>query len=201
MTPGRPPQTRWDPNEAGTPSSAVVDLAGRLSPRATVLDIGCGAMASNAVYLAEQGFSVHAFDISSIAVDRANARVHRFGLNVTIWQEDLGNYAPCTEYDAILCRGVLHFLSARHWGRAIAAIQRATAPAGWNALSIFDDSVPVPRDLKPIVHRIVRRGELRELYSDWEVLEEESYVLCDEHPDEIRHRHGITRFLARRPPR
>lgn len=158
-------------------------------------------MASNAIYLAERGFSVYAFDNSSIAVDRANARVRRFGLNVTIWQEDLGDYAPSTEYDAILCRGVLHFLSPRYWGRAIAAIQRATAPAGLNALSIFDDSVPVPRDLEPIVHRIVRRGELRVSYSDWDVLQEESYVLCDEHPGDIRHRHGITRFLARRRPR
>lgn len=155
-------------------------------------------MASNAVYLAEQGFAVHAFDNSSIAVRRAAARVRGLGLRVTIWQEDLGDYVPSIEYDAILCRGVLHFLESERWDRAIAAIQCATAPSGWNALSVFDDSAPVPRDLWPIVHRVLHQGELRGTYSDWDVLQEESYVLCDEHPGNVRHRHGITRFLAHR---
>jgi hypothetical protein len=155
-------------------------------------------MASNAVYLANKGFTVHAFDSSAAAVRRASARAQALGLSVRVWCEDLAMFTPAIKYDAILCRGVLHFLKPEQWDRAIAAMQRGTASAGWNALSVFDDSLPIPPDLLPIVHRVARRGELREMYSRWEVIQDESYCLCDEHSGGVRHSHGITRFLARR---
>jgi 2-polyprenyl-3-methyl-5-hydroxy-6-metoxy-1,4-benzoquinol methylase len=190
--------TRWDPNTTGSPSSAVVDLASRLTHNAKVLDIGCGEMASNAIYLAKCGFEVDAFDKSSVAVHRAVARAQQLGVTLSIWQENLESYAPAIKYEAVLCRGVLHFLAPRQWDYALSMIQRATMPTGWNALSTFDDALPVPADLAPVVRRVLRANELQEIYCDWEIIQSDSYVLCDEHPGGIRHRHSITRFLARR---
>jgi cyclopropane fatty-acyl-phospholipid synthase-like methyltransferase len=190
--------TRWDPNTTGSPSSSVLDLASRLTPNARVLDIGCGEMASNAIYLARCQFVVDAFDSSSRAVQRATARAQELGVDLEIWQQNLSDFSTATEYEAVLCRGVLHFLDAARWDRAFSAIQRATKRSGWNVLSIFDDHLPMPHDLLPIVRRVLRPNELEARYRCWQIVDNESYVLCDEHPGGIRHRHSITRFLARR---
>lgn len=57
------------------PSSAVVFFskflsAHNITPPATVIDIGCGK-GRNGIYLAEQGFKVHAMDYISSALDAA----------------------------------------------------------------------------------------------------------------------------------
>jgi hypothetical protein len=158
-------------------------------------------MASNAVYLAECGFVVDAFDRSLVAVGHALARAHQLNGQLAIWKQDLVDYTPATEYEAVLCRGVLPFLDATEWDHAISTIQRATMRSGWNALSVFDDRLPIPHDLARMVRRVVRQGELQVMYREWQIVQCEPYVLCDEHPGGIRHRHSITRLLARRHPR
>jgi ubiquinone/menaquinone biosynthesis C-methylase UbiE len=69
----------WD---VGRPQPAFVELvqAGELSKR-RVLDIGCGT-GENALYLAENGFSVIGVDLSSRAIAAARKKTAERGLDV-----------------------------------------------------------------------------------------------------------------------
>jgi Tellurite resistance protein TehB len=113
--------------------------------------------------------------------------------------DDLAEFTPSDEYDLVLCRGVLHFIDAGRWPQAIAALQSATAPGGLDAISVFDDGLPVPDDLKPLVRKVASTDELRRWYAGWSIEHAEQYVLEDEHPYGSRHRHSVLRFRARRP--
>jgi Tellurite resistance protein TehB len=113
--------------------------------------------------------------------------------------DDVAEFTPSHKYELVLCRGVLHFIDADRWPQAIAALQGATAPDGVNAISVFDDGLPVPDDLRPLVRKVASTDELRRWYAGWSIEHAEPYVLEDEHPCGSRHRHSVLRFRARRP--
>lgn len=57
------------------------------------LDLGCGEGA-DAIWLAEQGWTVTAVDISATALDRGRAEAQRRGLDVDFRQHDLAEGVP-----------------------------------------------------------------------------------------------------------
>jgi SAM-dependent methyltransferase len=64
----------------GTPSAVLSDHARTLIP-GTALDIGCG-VGADAIWLAAQGWTVTALDVSQVALDRAAARASHAGVQV-----------------------------------------------------------------------------------------------------------------------
>ena len=46
---------------------------------------------------------------------------------------------------------------------------------------------------------LFREGELEDCYRDWRIEVFRSYVLDDEHPGGIRHRHPVNKIVAQRP--
>ena len=85
-------QTDWDtryggdPVWSGNPNGALVKEISGLAPR-RALDVGAGEGA-DAVWLAEQGWSVTASDISPRALDRINAQAERRGLQIECHHAD-----------------------------------------------------------------------------------------------------------------
>lgn len=78
------------------PNAALVELAGELEP-GRALDVGAGD-GRNAIWLATQGWSVSAIDLSAVALERAAeraaARGTRLGCIVADWHEhDFGEAA------------------------------------------------------------------------------------------------------------
>jgi SAM-dependent methyltransferase len=81
-------QAEWDERYAsmtqvwsGDPNGALVDEVAALPP-GRVLDVGCGEGA-DAVWLARQGWTVTALDVSQVALERAAAHARDAGVTVT----------------------------------------------------------------------------------------------------------------------
>lgn len=96
-----PTKSFWDERYAsapaiwsGHPNPHLVTQAGMLTP-GTVLDVGCGEGA-DAIWLAEQGWTVTALDISTVALARAAGAAENAGVADQItWQEtDLTSWTP-----------------------------------------------------------------------------------------------------------
>lgn len=189
---------RWDP-ETERPSGEIIEVASILKPGSRVLDAGCGAMAANALLLAEQGHEVHALDKSEEAIQAAQQRAVAAGVALNAWVADVVDIASEPAYDLVICRGVLHFLSPRDLVKAISNLKKVTTPGGLNAISVFDDGLPIPLDLRPLVLTTPSKSQMERWYSKWHVRRCESYVLDDHHPGGIHHRHSILRFLTERP--
>ena len=100
-----------------------------LIPRGRALVIACGA-GRNALALAGAGFQVDAFDIASVAIERAQAEGERRGLEVN-WQVvdlDQAELEPAA-YDLIT---MFRYMSRPLWPRLIQAL----APKGWLMMEV-----------------------------------------------------------------
>lgn len=101
-------QSYWDkiyseqPFKSGkAPLQFLVDMAPRLQ-KGKLLDVGMGEGA-NAVYLAQKGFQVKGFDISPVAVERANKLASETGVTTDFKSADLDLFLlGLMEYDTIV---------------------------------------------------------------------------------------------------
>jgi tellurite methyltransferase len=181
----------------GSPSDEVVSLIGRLPTAARVLDVGCGD-GRNALFLLRNGLQVTAVDISARAVAKlaAGARACEGLLHTEV--ADAREYSLEGPYDLIIAHGVLHLMPRADWSRLITRMQHATSPHGYNVVAVFTDTLPAPPDLEPFMLGLFREGELLEQYAGWRIALHRSYVLEDEHPGGIRHRHPVNKIVAQR---
>jgi protein-L-isoaspartate O-methyltransferase len=89
---------------SGRPNAALVAEAAGLTP-GTALDAGAGE-GGDAFWLAAQGWTVTAADISSVALERAAKRASERGLTITWLRADLAKTPPPGTYDLVTA----HFL-------------------------------------------------------------------------------------------
>ncbi|HEY3515982.1 MAG TPA: methyltransferase domain-containing protein [Gammaproteobacteria bacterium] len=92
------------------PTALLADWLPRL-PRGRALDVACGA-GRNALYLAANGFSVTALDISSVALDRGRRAALDRGLAIE-WlcadlDEDPERVLPAGDFDLIVWARYVH---------------------------------------------------------------------------------------------
>lgn len=69
-------------------------------PAGRALDLGCGEGA-DAIWLAEQGWTVTAVDISATAVERGRSEAQRRGLDVDFRRQDLAEGLPDGPFDLV----------------------------------------------------------------------------------------------------
>ena len=179
----------------GRPSSEIVSLSAQLPAGACVLDAGCGE-GRNARFLAARGFHVDAFDVSAAGIGKLTRMAAADGVHVNAWVEDLNTFEFSRSYDLIISHGVLHLLERHAWARVIAQMKEHTRPGGVNVVAVFTDEIPPPDDLAPFVRGLFKEGELARTYADWRQEQATSYVLEDEHPGGVRHRHAIDKVVA-----
>ncbi len=180
----------------GPPSDEILALVDRLPAGARVLDLGCGD-GRNALPLARAGFTVEAVDTSPSGIERLRRQAADEHLPIEATVGNLESSVASGAYDLVIAHGVLHLLPAAVCLGVVAAMQEVTRPRGWNVVVVFTDRLPQPPDLAPFIHRPFRDGELAELYRGWEIELLRAYVLEDQHPGGIRHRHAIEKVVAR----
>jgi SAM-dependent methyltransferase len=93
---------------SGRPNAVLVREAGELKP-GRALDLGCGEGA-DAIWLARQGWSVVAVDVSRVALERAGGHAREAGVADRVhWQRhDLAESFPSGSFDLVSA----HFLHA-----------------------------------------------------------------------------------------
>lgn len=91
-----------------------------LPSRGRALDLACGRGA-NALWLAQRGLTVEAWDFSPVALERLQAEARRLGLSIESQVRDVVAEPPAPErYDLIL---VSHFLERRLAPALMAALK------------------------------------------------------------------------------
>lgn len=111
---------------SGDPNSALVAEISDLTPGAAV-DVGCGEGA-DAIWLAQRGWDVTAFDVSSTALDRAAAHIAKVGVTVQIHHAGVLDPAlPAAQFDLV---NVQYPALPHQQGRSLAAVLALVAPGG-----------------------------------------------------------------------
>jgi SAM-dependent methyltransferase len=137
----------WDSGEADRNLVEFVGRGGVAAGRA--LDVGCGT-GTNAVWLAEQGFSVVGVDVASGAVARASARIADRELDCRFEAGDfLIDPIAAGPFDFVFDRGCFHVFDDAATRACFAERVAARLAPGGVWLSLIGSTEGPPRDEGP----------------------------------------------------
>ncbi len=113
---------------SGNPNPQLVAEARDLKP-GRALDLGCGEGA-DALWLAEQGWTVTALDVSAVALERGAAHAAEAGHaeRITWQQQDLTEWVPEPVFDLVSAQFLHSPLLS--WRDSLASAAAAVAPGG-----------------------------------------------------------------------
>ena len=179
--------TTWDERYAGSdrmfsgnPNSALVHEVAGLTP-GRALDVGCGE-GDDAIWLAAQGWTVTAVDVSEVALRRAAHNAEQAGLTVNFQRHDLTETFPDGTYDLVSSQ-FLYSYGDFPRERILRRAAEAVAPGGVLLIESHQDHGPYAPD--PDSHPPVRFPAVTELLADLRLPDGEWEVLrCAEHDRE-----------------
>lgn len=135
-----------------------------LLPRGLALDVAMGE-GRNAIYLATRGFDVDGVDVRPETVARARASARRINapIRAVVGNVEDGTYIiPMDAYDTIMVFNFLH-------RPLFTDIREGVRPGGVVIYETFTEDQPkYGRPTNPDF--LLRKGELREVFADWEIL-------------------------------
>ena len=179
------------------PNLTLTEFEHLISNQSKVLEVGCGE-GQNAIYLAQKGHHVDAFDLSEHGIAKLKHRCKLSNAQVNAFVADLTTYQFQQYYDMVICFGTLHFVAKNDWKQFINNAKKYTNVGGVHIIQIFTDVVPASEDIAPFAIGLAKDEEIKELYADWEILQFKSYVFEDEHPNVPKHLHASNKIVARR---
>ncbi len=185
----------WD---SGAPSAQLQRiLADHPIPTTTAIEIGCGT-GTNAVFLARQGFSVTAVDVSPTAIAAARARAERAGVEIRFVVADLlAPPPPLPPADLVFDRAVYHVLRREDVGATVRSLEAFTHPGSWLVTLTGNADDPAPEDA-PGPPRIRALDLCSELEPSFRLLELRAYAWTATTGEHGRQPLGWSAVLRRR---
>ena len=107
----------------------------------SVLDQGTGP-GTQAIALAERGFTVTAADVSPAARAYAARKAAERGAQVSFVQDDVLASRLVGPFDAVFDRGCFHVLAPEQRGGYVETMHRLLAPSGWLFVKTFSHHQP-----------------------------------------------------------
>lgn len=179
------------------PNPEISELINQLPANAKILDLGCGD-GRNTIFLAENGFNVNAIDISPAGIGKLSKIAEQKNLSIDAEIMDMRNFVFKETYDLVIATYSFYLIEREHWMRLIRDMKANTRQNGYNAVSTFTEKIPAPDDLKEFAIGMFEEGELFNLYKDWELVFQNSFIDKDEHPGGIKHQHAVNKIVARK---
>ena len=177
------------------PNPTIAEKWPIFASNGAVLEVGCGE-GKNAIFLAQKGFAVDAFDISVAGIAKLKRLASKHHIELNAWAQDLREFGFDKEYDVVTSHGTLHFVARQDWKDFILRAKEHTRSNGIHIMQIFTNKVPAAPDIAPLAIGLANEGELFDLYRDWRILETKAYVFEDEHPGVDKHFHASNKIVA-----
>ena len=169
----------------------------------SLLDLGAGH-GRHAIYFAQEGFVVTAAEPLPEHCDEIIKKAKIAELDIQVVQSDIGTFFAETQFDAVVCAMVLHFLDHSEVKHAIAKMQALTAAHGYNVISAYTDKNTgdfMKGNPYGSEKYLLRPGELKEQYAGWEIVEySEAWTPPGIiNPDDIPTSYHKVNMIARKP--
>lgn len=179
------------------PNNSIIEFMNLLDKSWDVLDVGCGD-GKNALYLAQLGFKVDAFDLSENAISKLKRIAKSEQIYINAWVGDLCKFSFTKPYDLIFSFGTLHFIEKCYWRNFIINAKENTNIGGVHIIQLFTNKLPASPDIAPFAVGLADENEIQELYNDWHIHQFKSYVFEDEHPGIPKHFHASNKIIAQK---
>ncbi|MFZ2545096.1 MAG: methyltransferase domain-containing protein [Candidatus Saccharimonadales bacterium] len=159
------------------PRQQVVEML-KYKQCGTALDIGAG-FGNNTIPLLESGFEVTATETNMECVDELHVLSEKYPNKVHVIAESLEKLHFDTQFDAVACTMVLHFLNRSDALTAVKNMQEWTASDGVDVITSYTD---YNSDMSEGIDFLLHKNELRELYSGWKIILYDEVVSGTQNP-------------------
>lgn len=198
--------TDWDARYSGDgylfgtePATVLPRQAAYLPTSGRALCVADGE-GRNAVWLAERGFDVTAFDASPVAVEKARRLAADRGLDIAFQVADAETFDwPDAAFD--LVSGIfIQFAPPEPRARMFEAMRRSTLPGG---LCLLHGYTPKQLDYRtggpPQIGHLYTEEMLRAAFADWKVVTLDAYEADLAEGTAHQGRSALIDLIARRP--
>lgn len=172
----------WDDRYAGeayrfgeAPNAFLVRETGRLAPGSRVLAVADGE-GRNSVWLAQNGMSVHALDVSPVALEKARRLATHNGVSVQFEEADLAVWDwPAAAHDAVIAI-FIQFAGPDLRARLFEGMKRTLRPGGLLLMEGYrPEQVAYGTGGPPVVENMYNEALLRAAFGGFEILKLQSY--------------------------
>lgn len=181
----------------GNPTVEVKKLVNEYLKSGKAVDLGCGA-GRDSIFLAKNGFDVTALDISVTGITKLIEIANENNLKINAEIKDIREFNFVGEYDLIISMGCLHLIPKRDQIVLFDKIKKHTRKNGFNIINVFTNEVPTPSDMEPFFVGLFNKGELFEIYNNWEIIDKLEYQFKDDHGNGLQHLHAGHKLIARK---
>ena len=150
----------------------LLDKILKLKKNGKVLDLGCGE-AGISLKLAKKGFDVTCMDISNSVIKKIKQEAESQNIKINALCEDLDTYSLNEDYDIIIANGFFHFIDRDRALKLIEDCQSHTNEEGLNLFEVLFEGDPSQEEDSEGYY--FPKNKLKELYSDWKILDYEEY--------------------------
>lgn len=187
------------------PSDGLIECVERYSVApCPALDVGCG-QGRNAIWLAQQGFSVLALDKSAPAISLLQAKAQELALPLTARLVDVTTYHPgSNSFGLIVIQTTLNHMQSAAIPRLCDRLSRALLPGGLIYCVAFTTADPgflgdrkSASECATLVKYYFPPGTLKEQFSKLSILSYEEYTKEDRSHGPP-HVHGKAKLIAKK---
>ena len=184
-----------------TPSSLILKLNAEFKnyQNKSILDIGCGE-AKNAIYFAEKGCYVDAFDISEFAIANAVKVCSNYD-TINLKQADAMDIPyPENKYDVIIAYGLFHcFRDKKSVDDVTISCLKSLKINGFFIICTFNDrehDLTAHSGFNPL---LLKHSDYIDYFTNNTIIFESDENLYETHPhNNIPHMHSMTRLIVRK---
>jgi tellurite methyltransferase len=164
-----------------------------------LLDMCCGE-GKDAVFFANNGYIVSAFDIAETGLDKGRKLAEANGCTVGFFKADMRDFAPDDNFDIIYTSGGLLYLKPEQRSEMIDTYKKKTNQSGLHAMNTFVDKPFIPRapDSEDSEH-YWKSGELFSYYFDWHFKSVLTEFVFDCASGGVPHKHCMDMLIAEAP--
>lgn len=169
------------------------------------LDLGAGE-GRNSFFLASEGYDVISVEPSKIGAGKILNRLEREKFKIQVYNSNFLNVSSkLSELGLVVALTSLEHMEYNEITQTVLEIKRILKPGGYIYVLVFTEDDPgYKRDIynasecSMFIKHYFKKGELRELFSDFSILEYREYIKKDTTHGPV-HFHGKAKLFARKP--
>ena len=163
----------------------------------TVLDIGCGE-GKDAVYMAEKGYDVSAFDLTENGIRKTKALAENRNVAIDAYVDDINSFETEKRFDIIYSTGTVQYLFEENKKAFFEKIRQITKPDGIVFINVFVEKpfLELPPDWDK-EEKMWRSGELFTYFADWKT-ERIDEVIFEDRSGGVPHFHCMDTIVCRK---
>ena len=162
-----------------------------------VLDIGCGE-GKDAVYMAQKGYNVSAFDLTENGIRKTIRLASDKGVKINAYVDDINTFETNEQFDIIYSTGTVQYLFDENKKAFFDKLERITKPNGVVYINVFVEKsfLELPPDWDK-EEKMWKSGELFTYFMDWK-FERIDEIIFEDNSGGVPHFHCMDTIICRK---